>query len=660
MINIRRIYVYLISAITLQSVTWAVIALLRNLTAGGLADSTSEIALQISMILVGLPLFLVHWLWAQRSAAREQTERATPVRRLYLDAMLFAFILPFLNSGRLLIEIFLLRTVAPGSGLASWTAEFRFSLIAIVITAVMGFYFYYLRKQDDHIVDPEESSILLDQVFLYLLCLVGLGLTAYGAAELLRLLLESIFGEAPGLGQRRAIAGNIALLVAGVPTWIAAWRQAQSNFATGDMWEQSSIVRKIYLYMLLFLSSLTAVTTTTILLANFLLRILDIPSAGGGFFRALSIILISLVIWSYHAHVLRHDAAVAEAAGQAAAVRRIYNYLISAVGLTAVLIGLGGILSVLIRALDGAALRPDLREQLAWFTATLLAGLPLWLVNWRRIQILISGPEPLAKEERTSFVRRFYLYFFVFVAVLTLLGGAVYVVSQLVELALGSRLAGGLLTDMGQALAYTLIAVSVLYYHGTLLRDDQYFIDEQQMKKQRSLNVAVVDVRDGRLGRAVMEDLQRRLPGIIIHPLPLTQTAAKVMNAESGDRSPTEILSVVEVIIAPWQLAAAGAQSDVIDVEIAQAFNQSAAHKLILPFPEKNVTWIGAELGQEKSIVREVGEAVENIAKGEKPSGTRRMSAAAIAVLTLITLCALVTLIPLVIQLIAVLLETPF
>ncbi|UCC53116.1 MAG: hypothetical protein JSV68_03950, partial [Anaerolineaceae bacterium] len=312
MINIRRIYVYLISAITLQSVTWAVIALLRNLTAGGLADSTSEIALQISMILVGLPLFLVHWLWAQRSAARDQTERATPVRRLYLDAMLFAFILPFLNSARLLIEIFLLRIVAPGSGLASWTAEFRFSLIAIVITAVMGFYFYHLRKQDDHIVDPEESSILLDQVFLYLLCLVGLGLTAYGTAELLRLLLESIFGEAPGLGQRRAIAGNIALLVAGVPTWIAAWRQAQSNFATGDMWEQSSIVRKIYLYMLVFLSSLTAVTMTTILLANFLLRILEIPSAGGGFFRALSIILISLVIWSYHAHVLRHDAAVAE------------------------------------------------------------------------------------------------------------------------------------------------------------------------------------------------------------------------------------------------------------------------------------------------------------------------------------------------------------
>jgi hypothetical protein len=132
------------------------------------------------------------------------------------------------------------------------------------------------------------------------------------------------------------------------------------------------------------------------------------------------------------------------------------------------------------------------------------------------------------------------------------------------------------------------------------------------------------------------------------------------MNDESGDRSPTEILSVVEVIIAPWQLAAAGAWSDVIDVEIAQAFNQSAAHKLILPFPENNVTWIGAELGQEKSIVREVGEAVENIAKGEKPSGARRMSTAAIAVLTLITLCTLVTLIPLVIQLIVVLLETPF
>lgn len=660
MINLRRIYVYLISAITLQAVVWAIIALLRNLTAASLTDATSQIAMQISMILVGFPLFLVHWLWAQRSAARDEDERGSTVRRLFLNAMLFAFIIPFANSARIFAESLFLRAVGPRYGIGGWNSELRFSLIAMVIVAVVGFYFYQIRKQDDQAVGRVESTVILDQVYLYLLAMVGLGLTVYGAAELLRQLLESIFGVGLRLGERRALAGAIANVVAGLPLWIAAWRQAQIRFAGDDKRERFSAVRKIYLYLLLFLSALTAVTTATILLANFLMRLLNVPSAGGGFFRALSIILVSLVVWSYHAYVLRLDAAVAKTAGEAAVVRRIYLYLISAVGLSAVVAGLGGVLSVLIRALDGASLRPDLREQLAWFTAILLAGLPLWLVNWRRILLLTSQPEAIGLEERSSFVRRLYLYFFVFVAMLTLLGGAVYVVSQLVELALGSRSSVGLLTDMGQALAYTVIASIVLLYHGMLLRDDQRYVAEQQIREQRQLDVAVVDARNGRLGQALVEALQKRLPGISIHPLPLTEKAKQAMGGDPAPQSPSGILSSVDVIVGPWQLAVAGALDGVIDAEMAEAFNQSGAQKLLLPLPEKNVAWIGAELEQDKRIVRDVSEAVERISRGEKLSSTRRMSATAMAVLAVISLCALLMLVPLIIQLIVLLLEGPF
>jgi hypothetical protein len=656
MINIRRIYVYLISAITLQSVVWAIIALMRNLTAGNLAYSTSAIAVQVAMILVGLPLFLVHWLWAQRSAANDQAERASSIRRLYLNAMLIAFIIPIVNSVHLLAETTIEIILRPISRTNLWVAELSFSIIALLITAIMAIYHYRIQKQDDEAVGRDETAVILDQLLTYLLVIVGLILTAFGTAELIRLILSSFSAAELRLGELQAVAASLSLVIAGLPLWIISWRQAQLQFASGDEWEQSSIVRKIMLYLTIFLSSLTAVTTADILLANFLMRLLDVPSTSGGFFNALSIIIVSVVIWAYHALVLQRDAVAAETVGQAAAVRRIYLYLISAVGLTAVIVGTGGILSVLIRALDSATLHPDLREQLAWFTATLIAGLPVWLISWRRIQHLVAGQTPAANEERSAFTRRLYLYFFVFVAILTLLGGAVYVVSQFVELALGSRSTGGLLTDLGQALAYTLIAVAVLIYHAALIRTDQRLITEQEIQERRQLTVAVVDTANGRLGRALVDHLQHKLPGINIHPIPLTSAAGELMPREDQEQSHAEILTAADIIVTPWQLANS-LQSDLSDPEISHAFNQSTAQKLILPMPQKGITWIGVEPWQEKAITREVGQAIDSIASGNDPSASRKMSTPAIIIAVLASLLALIIIPPLVITLIAILLD---
>ena len=64
MVTVRRWYVFLVCAISLQSVTWAAIALLRNLLMLGRAAPVSAIAFQMAVVVIGLPLYLVHWLWA--------------------------------------------------------------------------------------------------------------------------------------------------------------------------------------------------------------------------------------------------------------------------------------------------------------------------------------------------------------------------------------------------------------------------------------------------------------------------------------------------------------------------------------------------------------------------------------------------------------------
>ena len=655
MINIRRIYVYLVSAITLQAVVWATIALLRNLTGGRLSYSTSTIAAQIAMIIVGLPIFLVHWLWAQRSAAADPAERASVERRLYLDAMLMGFIVPMVVSFQLLVELLIENILRASLQTGAWTSDFRYSLISLLITAVMAIYHFRIRQQDDQAVEKGDATVILDQLFIYIVVVAGLLLTATGLAQLIRQIIDIISNTDLSLGRREEIALALSLVITGLPLWVLSWRQAQIRFASADKREQSSIVRKIALYLIVFFSALTAVTTATILFANFLMRLLNVPSTSGGFFNALSIILISVVIWIYYGRVLQSDAAAMESVGQAATVRRIYHYLISAVGLTAVLVGTGGILSVLIRSLDRAAFNTDLREQLAWFTATLIAGLPVWLITWRRIQHQIAKQGPTGLEERAAFVRRFYLYLFIFAAVLTLLGSTVFLVAQLVELALGSRSTIGLITELGQALAYTLIAVAVLIYHGKLLRSDQDVIAEQITEEQKLLNVAVVDCGNGRLGSDLMTYLESELPGITAHPVPLTSAAAELMLGETEEQSAAEILAGADVIVTPWQAANAPRNGE-IDPELSQAIDQSAAYKLILPTPQVGFTWIGVEAWQEKEIWREVGDMINNIAKGENPAAARKLSPMAIVIIILASLCTLGTIVPIVIQLLVELL----
>ena len=656
MINIRRIYVYLVSAITLQAVTWATIALLRNLTVSQLTNPTSAIAAQIAMILVGLPLFLVHWLWAQRSAHSDPAERASLPRRFYLDGMLLAFIIPAFNSARLVVEAIVEKLLRPAATGPVWSTDILFSLIALLVTAVLAAYHVHIRGQDDEAITQDETNAFLDQLLIYLLVTGSLALTAFGVVALIRLLLGTASSAEIGIGSVRGQAESIALVLAGLPLWISSWRLAQRSFAAGAAQGQVILVRKLALYLIVFAAAFTAVSTTTILLANLLMRLLDVPSSGGGLNSAIATIIVSSTIWAYHARVLQRDAAAAKTAGQAAAVRRIYLYLVSGVGLTAVLIGTGGILSVLIRALDSAHLGTDLREQLAQFTAALIAGMPVWLLSWRRIQALVSAGSAAENEERSALVRRFYLYLFLFFAVLTLLGGAVYLVSQIVELLLGSRTTTRLLADMGQAIAYTLIAAAVLIYHRGLLRQDQEAINAQAIRERQALRIAVIDAGNGRLGSYLVEHLGRELPGAHIQPLPLTEAAREAMLPAAQESPATETLAAASVIVAPWQLAGK-VRDGLIDPGILDAFNQSAAYKLVLPVPQKGMTWIGVEPWQEKEIARDVSDVISSIARGDQPSAARKLSAAAIAAIVLAALCSLTVFVPLVIQLIDIMLR---
>ncbi len=83
MLTIRRLYLYLVSLISLTAVTWAVILLARLVVREQIGQGQIlELASMLATIIVGLPIFLFHWLIAQRLAAKDPEERGSFIRRL--------------------------------------------------------------------------------------------------------------------------------------------------------------------------------------------------------------------------------------------------------------------------------------------------------------------------------------------------------------------------------------------------------------------------------------------------------------------------------------------------------------------------------------------------------------------------------------------------
>src|SRR5512140_72338 len=91
---VRRIYILLVCMVTLLALTAETTALLWDINPLGPRAPVTTIAFEIATLVVALPLFLVHWLWAQRLARAEQ-ERGDILRRVYLYTALGAFVLAF-------------------------------------------------------------------------------------------------------------------------------------------------------------------------------------------------------------------------------------------------------------------------------------------------------------------------------------------------------------------------------------------------------------------------------------------------------------------------------------------------------------------------------------------------------------------------------------
>jgi hypothetical protein len=154
----------------------------------------------------------------------------------------------------------------------------------------------------------------LSRIYRYILALVSFLAAFAGLYLLLELLLRATVGGENILTptNRRALANYLAMLIIGLPVWLACWRPAVSEAGqegeAGDHARRST-VRKGYLYLLLFASVIGLMATTGELVFTLLRALFGAPSSSLALDSALGVkgLVLFAASTAFHGLVLRRD-----------------------------------------------------------------------------------------------------------------------------------------------------------------------------------------------------------------------------------------------------------------------------------------------------------------------------------------------------------------
>jgi len=489
---VRRFYVYLVAFVSQIFVLVGVIDLIDLigrmwLQSGGILQGTfvrSATARSIGMLAVATPLFLVHW-WLGQRFREEPSERASVLRKLFLYGstavslgLVLANLYPILRDLTWLIAGVPVRSVELWpSGWLTWGST------AGIGAGLLGYWHRVLVADGDQ-GREQRGARFVRQLFLLAAGLFGLGLAVWGARTLIQLGLQVAVDRWSGaLDQdwwRLPFGGAFSQLLVGGWLWRVNWQQWRQMIDV-DRHEGQAAMRRIYLYLSVFSGAALALTPAALLLREALLMALG---SGGGTLAELleqmveptSFIPIGVLVWGGHWALLRRETDAYGDSGQSAMVRRLYAYLVAAIGLA--LLWTGAV--QVIHALLGSWLTGDLWDDpLATGLSLLAVGAPVWTIFWRRVQSIAETAE--GGQERDSWPRKVYLYGVALVGALLLLSTLAQALYRVLLTLLGEPDLAFSSNELAYQLADSAIAAVLWSIHLWALRADGRFEKPPQL-----------------------------------------------------------------------------------------------------------------------------------------------------------------------------------
>lgn len=583
---VRRVYIYAAAFLGLQLAAMGALgmigALLEQAFAPAALSGTQQagmvyqLSLNLALLLVGVPLWLGHWTWAQR-LQRHPDEQFSPIRRLYGYTVLLIAVLQLLFAiQQMLAALFGLQEPF------SVTSQAAPALGALIVWAAVWRYHWRIFSADRPLVEALGAPATLRRWYLVIVQAVSLAVASYAAVAMLHALFET--AAAPTLGRSGVIAA-LPALIAGLLVWLPhhLWARMlilEPTPLRAD--EASSTLRQVYVALVITVAAVAGLGGVTVLLAAALLA-----AFGGSAWRvvivdhteALAVIVIAGALWWYHRRQLTDEARLSEVGTRVDTARRVIGYLTAAIGLGALFFGAGGLLSTLLRlAVAADALGTGWREAVSMYLALTVVALPVYGLTARAMERLVAG-SPL--EERTL-ARRIYLYAALLFGIVSTIVTGVLLLQRLLSAGLGVA-EPGLAGDLARWLAYVLVGAAIAGYYTLLLRRST------TIRADTGTGMVIAILVDAPLQSSLVATIERELPGADVR---IVDTSAA---AQSG-----EALSTVDVLVITLRAA--------LDTRIAELLGGFRGRKLLLATGVPAYELIGAQ--REGAILRETVRAL--------------------------------------------------
>jgi len=627
MITIRRLYLYAVSFVSLLVVLWGVIGLVRSIFAGAeIGGGVSQLAGALSLILVGVPVFLIHWALVQRYALKDVEERSARLRAFFLYGSLLALLVPAVqNLLALLNRAFLSALGQPAfRAMIGGGQSLSDNLVAILLNVAVAVYFYTVLLADWRASPLGEGYPDTRRLYRYLWMLYGLAMVVFGTQQVLGYLLE--VWQSTGIGTQLLLANGLALLLVGTPLWVFAWGRIQRSLV--EPVEAQSLFRPVVLYVLAFVGMGATLVSAGFVLYGVLRLAFGALDALvlllGEISAPLSVAVSFGLLWAYYGRILRVEMNALPDEPRRAELKRLYYYILSLAGLVATFIGLQLLLAFLLdvilsqQVVWGAALRRNLAAALS----TLVIGLPLWVVAWRPMLREAAAEGEAGDRSRRSMVRKGYLFLVLFAAVLGVMFSAGALLFQLLSAVLGDP-PQDLLLASARMLTLVLLFGLVVAYHWQALRGDNRIAERSLARRHAQFPVLVLAPDQGDFARVVVNALERD-----VAELPVA-----VHNYNQG--APDETLSAARAVILPSELLARPSEAMRLWL---QGFE---GPRLVVPTQAMGWHWLFGGGRSFADLARQAARLVRQLAEGEEITQPRGASGWMIVVYILAGLFAL-------------------
>ena len=515
--TVRRLYFYAVAFISLEVVLWGLIGLLRSILNAYITNNADALAQALSLILVGVPIFLFHWLWTQRVSARDEEEKTAGLRAVFFYLTLLATLIPVIQNLLALVDRGLLTAlnISAYLSIVGGSQTWLDNIVGILMNTAIAAYFWNILRGEWLTLPNKENFSDTRRLYRFVWTLYGLLMAIFGAQQVLSFIF-TIPTYAVGNAGRDVLVNGIALLLIGTPIWVYVWRVCQD--AIVEPAEKESMLRLGLLYLLALSGVIIVLSSAGSFLFTILNRVFGENMIWGDFIGELggpiSIGIPFAATWAYYGKWLNQRIESEEDLPRRSGMRRVYYYILSAIGLTASVAGLASLLMYIIDMATQAQIlqNPGQYERLSGALSAIAVGLPLWLIAWRPMQSESLEDNDMGDHARRSVIRKTYLYLALFASVIGGMIAAVALVYNLINAALGGA-SDSFASDVLDSLQFLFLFAVLLAYHLSALQKDNAATSDALESKQGEYPVAVIESTGG-FGEAIQAALQKHAPRV--------------------------------------------------------------------------------------------------------------------------------------------------